>query len=207
MDSETWFSNEGNKWKTKRGIYVLEQPLLNAAYGGKPAYKIGFARNNLYTRIRDYKTSYGKAHFKVHCVYQILPGVGNRRVNFDNLTEKIIHKTLKKEKDTWTGEGEWFYNISTIMNVIYALKKEYDRDITDAHKWLFYSPHPDNQASKVINLVGEDEIPGTFKDVKYGRETRQNTTIIDGKKFNIPKTYIDADGSEVIFERKYSKKK
>ncbi len=54
MNSETFFKSEvGNDLKHKQGIYCLEQPLFKK--DGKRILQIGYARDNLYKRIRDYK--------------------------------------------------------------------------------------------------------------------------------------------------------
>lgn len=175
MDSEKWFKEEGSKWKDKSGIYVIEQPLFSLKLG-HPVYKIGYARHSLYTRIRDYKTAYGLIPFKIFCVYRIPAGVKDRRVNFDNLCERIIHATLKKYSE-WTGEGEWFKNINIIMNVIYTLKKQNEKEITVAKNWAFYSYIPEQVSINKIVLVNEKEISGTFKDLLYGRRLRSSGLI------------------------------
>ncbi len=54
MNSEEFFKSDvGNDLKHKQGIYCLEQPLFQK--DGKRIFKIGYARDNLYKRIRDYK--------------------------------------------------------------------------------------------------------------------------------------------------------
>lgn len=191
MDSNDWFKQEGSKWKDKSGIYVIEQPLFSIKLGF-PVYKIGYARHSLYTRVRDYKTAYGLIPFKIFCVYRIPAGVKGRRVNFDNLCERIIHATLKKYGE-WSGEGEWFKNIQLIMNVVYSLKKQNEEQIVEAKKWNFYSYLKEEESLNKIVLVKEKDITGTFKDIVYGRDSRhkEKTIHIDGKKYIVPIDLID----------------
>jgi hypothetical protein len=192
MNSEDWFKQEGSKWKDKSGIYVIEQPLFSLKLGF-PVYKIGYARHSLYTRVRDYKTAYGLIPFKIFCVYHIPAGVKGRRVNFDNLCERIIHATLKKYSE-WSGEGEWFKNIQLIMNVVYELKKQNEEQIPNAKKWKFYSSFQDHPSLNKIVLVKEKDITGTFKDIEYGKDglrTKEKTIYVNGKKYVVPSDLID----------------
>jgi len=63
MDSTEFFGNKGNIWKGK--FYCIEQPALsNANVKSRPVYKVGYARNSLYTRMSDYRSAYGVIPFK-----------------------------------------------------------------------------------------------------------------------------------------------
>ena len=57
MDSEEFFKSElGTYYKTRQGIYVINMPLFKEK--GKSIYKVGYARDNIEKRLKDYKTAY-----------------------------------------------------------------------------------------------------------------------------------------------------
>ena len=55
MDSEEFFKEKKADIEKKSGIYVIEGPVK---YNGERIFKIGYAHDSLYTRIRGYKTAY-----------------------------------------------------------------------------------------------------------------------------------------------------
>jgi hypothetical protein len=116
MDSKEFFQHHQKSWNGKQGIYVIEQPLFSQKLG-KKVYKIGMARQSLATRIADYRTHYGLIPFKIHLIYEVPERVGGQRANFALLTESIIMQTLTN-MGKWSTEGEWYYEIDAIMNVI-----------------------------------------------------------------------------------------
>ncbi len=48
---------------------------------GKRLFKLGYARNSLYTRMSDYRLAYGGIPFKIHCLIQIPAGDFGKRVS------------------------------------------------------------------------------------------------------------------------------
>ena len=139
MKSEEFFNKGdiyGTYFKGIQGIYVIQQPLFKK--NGRDIYKIGFARDSLYKRIRDYKTAYGPIEFNIICLWEVPEGVVRERPLFARLTEARIHLTLKPElvmKNELTDrqEGEWFYDIKAIIGVIKKLQLEYTRDFPPEH--------------------------------------------------------------------------
>ena len=148
MNSENFFKNAtGEHFKTRQGIYVINMPLFK--YKGASIYKVGYARDNLYKRIRDYKTAYGPIHFIIEATYEIPEKVFHKRPNFALLSETRIHKTLikmdianlvMKDDETDKQLGEWFFGIKDIISVIKGLQMDYENDpiIGEvAKKWKF----------------------------------------------------------------------
>lgn len=146
MDSEDFFKNQwGRYFKDKQGVYVINMPLFKE--NGKNIYKVGYARDSLYKRIRDYKTAYGPIHFRIEALYEIPEKVFHKRPNFARLSESRIHKTLiqmdknnlvMRDEETDKMLGEWFYNIKDIVAVIKGLKFEYDTDKNLKQNWQLY---------------------------------------------------------------------
>ena len=135
MNSEEFFKSQKNRWEGKSGIYVISQPLIKS--NGQDIYKVGFAKDSLYTRIRNYKTAYGPAPFLVHIVYQIPQGVMGQKGEFARHSEGRLHKTLQKVGNCAMEEevgdkkkmlGEWFYNLTDITNNVNELHREYTTD-------------------------------------------------------------------------------
>ena len=138
LDSEVFFK-EGTYFKGKQGVYVVEQPLFKNKEG-KQMFKVGFARDSLYKRLRDYKTAYGIIHFKIHAIYEVPEKVVHRRPNFARLTESRLHYSLQdklvmKHIETNKQEGEWFYDLPVILSVLKEIDLEYQQDIP---KWEIY---------------------------------------------------------------------
>jgi len=71
MDSTEFFGNKGNIWKGKSGVYCIEQPALSVAFK-TPIYKVGYARNSLYTRMSDYRSAYGVVPFRIYRLLKFL---------------------------------------------------------------------------------------------------------------------------------------
>ena len=91
MDSEVFFETKKKFIEDKSGIYVLEHPIK---FNRQRIFKIGYAHDSLYTRIRGYKTAYGPIHFKVHCAWHVPQGVFNKRVMVALQTERHLHDLL-----------------------------------------------------------------------------------------------------------------
>ena len=116
MDSELFFKDDkfNSQFKNKPGVYIIEQPVFTK-YVGYPVFKVGFAKNRLYTRISNYRTAYGLVPFKIHLLYLIPMKVQNKRVLYTYLTERVIQQTLKNY-GFWTNRGEWFSELGVINN-------------------------------------------------------------------------------------------
>lgn len=161
MNSEDFFK-DSHLWKGKQGIYVIEQPLFKN--NSKEIYKVGFARDSLYKRIRDYKTAYGPIHFTIHILLEVPEKVFHQRPNFARLTEGRIHQSLSKElvmKNPTTDrqEGEWFFNIEKIVSVIKAIKDEYINDkVYGVEKWLDYFNPKYNNITPASTIVPASSI-------------------------------------------------
>ena len=74
MNSRDFFETEGHEWKGKSGVYCIEQPALSQ-YRGKRLFKIGYARNSIYTRMSDFRSAYGIIPFTIHSLIEIPAGV------------------------------------------------------------------------------------------------------------------------------------
>ena len=117
MDSEDFFTKYKNNIMKKSGIYVLENPVK---YKDKRIFKIGYAHDSLFNRLKNYKTAYGPIHFNIHCVWNVPEGVFNKRLLTALQTERHLHDLLHSEvvmKSLVTDkkEGEWYYNIEKIL--------------------------------------------------------------------------------------------
>lgn len=222
MNSVDFFKDEkfNSQFKNKPGVYIVENPVFTK-YVGFPVYKIGFAKNSLYTRISNYRTAYGLVPFKIHLLYLIPMKVQNKRVLYTYLTERIIQQTLKNY-DFWTGTGEWFKELNIIMSVVNEVRAKHLKDIPKSKDWLFWTFNSDILPPvKKMKLVSEEEISGTFKDVVAKRHTRsgdnedpeedyefeeinsRNVATRTGaskKKLVIPKSFINVEGVDEDFE-------
>ena len=168
MDSEDFFKNE-TYFKGKQGVYIVEQPLFKDK-AGQPMYKVGFARDSLYKRLRDYKTAYGIIPFKIHAIYEVPEKVVHRRPNFARLTESRLHYSLQdklvmKNAETNKQEGEWFYDLPVILTVLKAIDLEYQQDIKQAANWAiqFNSIKYENVEPDFERLVPEEDISSKMK--------------------------------------------
>ena len=182
MDSKDFFDNKSDKdgetskfWKGKSGIYCIEQPALsNANVKSRPVYKVGYARNSLYTRMSDYRSAYGVIPFKIYCLIQIPAGVVSKRSGYTLLSEQRLHKQLKND-GRFAGANEWYFDLSHILNVMYSLFVEFQGLLKNSSKWgaYFYDKRTRYQ---LVSLIDEKEIKSKLYDgIIYGtRKTRAN---------------------------------
>jgi hypothetical protein len=122
----------------------LEQPLFNK--DGKRIFKIGYARDSLYKRNRDYKTAYGVITFTIHVIWTVPEQVVHKRANFALLTESIIHISLLQECATvdknYEQNGKLFYDIETIVATIKNIQEGYKDDGIDTDEWdVYFNPN------------------------------------------------------------------
>ena len=178
MDSTLFFKDKdiNSLYKDKSGLYVIEQPVFSEKLG-YAVYKIGYARNSLYTRISDYRTAYGLIPFKIHALYCVPNGVKNKRVNYSRWQEIVIHQTLK-DLGKYTGTGEWFKDLDTIISTFLTLRQKHVEDIDSSVKWNFWIPKNWTlRGSNVteVKLADEDKVKTQFSDLIYngGAQTRQ----------------------------------
>ena len=183
MNSEYFFKSDiGNALKTQQGIYCLEQPLFRK--DGKRIFKIGYARDSLYKRVRDYKTAFGPVPFIIHLLWAVPEKVVHKRANFALLTETIIHKSLYQEcamkDEDYKQNGEWFYEIKKIIATIKNIQEGYIyEDVKNADKWLFWiNPEYENVATRKTTraIASEKNVSSKLKDltvkdrVEFNRE-------------------------------------
>lgn len=185
MNSETFFKEEANKWKGKTGIYVISQPLIKK--NGEDIFKVGYAMKSLYTRIRDYKTAYSIAPFKIWCIWYI-PNVVGEKGRLALQTEKRIHKSLKSElvmKDDITDEqaGEWFLSLYKILGVIYGIRTEYlsnpnmiRRKVSEWDFYIHESFHKIYTRSMSKDIVSKDEIKTSLPTMIERKQRKKRTT-------------------------------
>lgn len=181
MDSKDFFGNKSSKeeetskfWKGKSGVYCIEQPALSEA-NKRPVYKVGYARNSLYTRMSDYRSAYGVIPFKIYCLIEVPAGVIGKRSGYTLLSEQRLHKQLKSEGRS-AGANEWYFDLSNILNIMYSLFVEFQGLLKSSDKWgsYFYDKRTRYQIVKVID---EKEIKSKLYDgIIYGmRKTRANS--------------------------------
>lgn len=171
MNSEEFFDKEdpyGRYFKGVQGIYVVEQPLFKV--GKKKIYKVGFARDSLYKRLRDYKTAYGPIPFLIHALIEIPEKVVHQRANFARLTEGRIHKSLKKQLvmkgEDDRQEGEWFYDIRAIISVVKGITKEYrDKNIKGSDWWIHYYNELHDNVRPSRKIASATEITSKLNDL------------------------------------------
>ena len=161
MDSRTFFDYIQKSWRNKQGIYVIENELFSNELG-KPIYKVGYARYDLAGRIGDYCTAYSPfIPFKIHLLYEVPEKVGGQRPNFALLTEKRVQNTLKK-LGKWGGEGEWFYDKDSIMEVVSLIRLEHLQKVEVSKKWTYYTTHI---SSKVLQVDSEKNVSSKLSDL------------------------------------------
>ena len=200
MNSEEFFSDtlklgEGNvtadSWKGKGGIYVLTQPLIYPFYGGKAVYKVGFAADSLYNRLRNYKTMYGKAPFFIECIFQTSTRTIKSKGNQAHLTEKQIHTALDKKKlganfINGKREGEWFFNLEEILKVILTIRADRIGTVSFSENWIFYvnpkyakivtrSMAKEAEVGKIEDV--KSTLPAAIDRTKLRRKTKGNLTV------------------------------
>jgi len=174
MDSTLFFekSDINSAFKNKSGLYIIEQPLFST-HLGYPIYKIGYARNSLYTRISNYRTAYGPINFKIHALYIVPNGVHSKRVVYASLQERVFRSTLEKLGKNVS--GEWFKDIDVILNVLFTIRKKHLEEIPKSKNWLiFTAKRLSFKGNKKINLENEENFDSKFKGTNFGRETRQS---------------------------------
>ena len=210
MDSNKFFEDKDftKRWKGKSGIYIVECPLFTK-YVGFPVFKTGYSRNSLYTRISNYRTAYGLVPFKIHALYAVPEKVLGERVNYANLTERVLQETARKYME-YAGVGEWFKNLALLLNIVFAIHKNHlERYKKKAEKWDFWTYQKQHESINPIELVSEKEIKGTFKDLVAGKHTRSGENegtddmyefvALGNKALVVPETYIDENGEEQSF--------
>jgi hypothetical protein len=172
MDSEYFFKSAiGNQLKHQQGIYCLEQPLFKK--DGKRIFKIGYARDNLYKRIRDYKTAYGVIPFTIHILWAVPEKVVHKRANFALLTESIIHKSLYHEcamkDEDYKQNGEWFFDIKKIVATVKNIQEGYIADkVSKADEWfIWFNPEYENVATRKTTraIATEKDVNSTLKGI------------------------------------------
>lgn len=180
MDSFKFFEDKqfNGKWKGKSGIYIIENPLFTS-HTKFPVYKVGYARNSMYTRISNYRTAYGLVPFKIHCMYEIHNKVIGERVNYAHLTERVLQETARKYGQ-YAGIGEWFKNLPILLNILKTIREDHlNRNLNKASTWEFYTFEDIKNSINPIQLVDEKDITGMFKDLTAGRHTRSGDNELD----------------------------
>ena len=165
MNSVDFFKKDGygKDWKGKKGVYCIEQPEFTK-YTKYPIYKIGYARNSLYTRMGDYRTAYGIVPFKIHFLLEIPAGVFGKRSGYHLLTEQRIHKTLDL-LGVNSAANEWYYDLSIITNLFYSIREELVQNIQHADNWKTYFPDiPKKTRIKKIKIIEEAAIKSKLYD-------------------------------------------
>jgi hypothetical protein len=188
MDSFEFFKNKefNDKWKNKSGVYIVENPIFTR-FVGFPVYKTGYARNSLYTRISNYRTAYGLVPFKIHAIYEVPEKVLGARVNYANLTERVLQETARKYGE-YAGIGEWFKNLPILLNILKSINKKHLEQHKYAYKWEFFTFQNLQESLNPIELVSEDTIKGTFKDLIAGKHTRSGDNdfeTIDAEEYEL----------------------
>jgi hypothetical protein len=172
MDSNLFFISEGNKWKGKSGIYCIEQEALSNKLG-KRLFKVGYARNSIWTRISDYRSAYGGIPFKIYCLIQIPAGVFGKRSGYTLLNEQRLHKQLS-EDGKGAGANEWYFDLNHIMDIMYSLYIELVGTIDSAKKWEVYF-YDAKREYNILKVIDEKEIKSKLYDgLTYGEKVLRN---------------------------------
>ena len=193
MNSEDFFKDiknnpsdiTGSKWKGKAGIYVIEQPLINHLYP-HPVFKVGFARNSLYTRLRNYKTAYGRAPITIHCIMQTGTGAKNVKGQLAHQTEKQVHEELDKlnkqadkrgEYEDGVRISEWFYDLKLILKIVASVRLEHRDRVTFSDKWLLYLEPESEQVgrtrSNAVKIGKLEDVKSSLPVATYRQSTRK----------------------------------
>ena len=179
MDSEVFFETKKKFIENKSGVYVLEGPIK---YNGKRIFKIGYAHDSLYTRIRGYKTAYGPIHFKVHCAWHVPEGVFNKRLMVALQTERHLHellhsKVVMKNEITDKKEGEWYYDIKQILITVLATRaEEINKVVNLEHTYFFISDEANiltRSNTKQIPKIIADDQSSKFKGLKPRKPSKR----------------------------------
>lgn len=203
MNSEFFFKDikerssdlTAKSWKRKQGIYVIEQPLINQYYDNKPVFKVGYARDSLYTRLRNYKTAYGRAPFTIHCIMQTGSGAKNLKGHLAHLTEKRIHEDLDKlnlaadkkgEYEDGTRISEWFYDLDKILKVITTIRTDLQNRVTFSDNWLFYiKENLGRTRSQAVKIGNIEDTKSTLPVATFRQSTRKpkGNLTVGGNQF------------------------
>ena len=188
MDSTLFFkdSSINSIYKNKSGLYVIEQPLFSEKLG-YAVYKVGYAKNSLYTRVADYRTAYGLIPFKIHALYCVPNGVKNKRVNYARWQELVIQETLRN-LGKYTGTGEWFKDLDTIISVFLGLRQKHIEEIPSSGNWNFWILKKwtlRDSAVSYVKLADENKIKTMFQDIDWqgGAQTRGMQQFDSGDQF------------------------
>ena len=180
MDSLTFFDNHQKEWSGKQGIYVIENELFSK-HLKKPIYKVGYARYDLGGRIADYRTAYSPfIHFKIHLLYEVPEKVGGQRANFALLTEKRVQNTLTKMGKR--GDGEWYYDLDAIFDVISSIRLEHLQLIEVSKKWTYYTTRI---SRKIVEVDSEKNVRSKLSELivmtqeEKDRRFRRSTKNLD----------------------------
>ena len=181
MDSDTFFLQKKKEIENKSGIYVLEHPMK---YDGRRIFKIGYAHDSLYTRIRGYKTAYGPIQFKVHCVWNVPEGVFNKRLMTALQTERHLHELMHSEvvmknPDNDKKEGEWYYDIKLILLSVLTVRAEQIAEVENVEKLYFYISDDagifTRSNVKQIPVINPDDQTSKFQGVTMRAPSKRNT--------------------------------
>ena len=181
MESEDFFKEKKAEIQGKSGVYVLESPML---YNGEHIYKIGYAHDSLYTRIRGYKTAYGPIKFKIMCAWNVPEGVFNKRLMTALQMERHLHDTLHKyvvmkKVDSNKKDGEWYYNINEILTAVQVARLKQIAEVQNVEKLFFYisdeAPKLTRSVAKTIPVINPDDQSSKFKDTTMKKPSKRNT--------------------------------
>lgn len=179
MNSEDFFKTKKQFIENKSGIYVLENPVK---YNGQRIFKIGYAHDSLYTRIRGYKTAYGPINFKVHCAWHVPEGVFNKRLMTALQTERHLHdllhsKVVMKNAETDRKEGEWYYDIKQILITVLATRAEEINKVVNLERTYFFISDEANiltrSNTKQIPKINADDQASKFKGLKPRKPSKR----------------------------------
>ena len=181
MDSEEFFIQKKSFINNKSGIYVLECPIK---YNNQRIFKIGYAHDSLYTRIRGYKTSYGPIQFKIQCAWVVPEGVFNKRLLTALQMERHLHELLHKfvvikNPDTDKKEGEWYYNIKEILTAVQKARLEQIAEVENVENLYFYisdeAPKITRSEAKKVPVINMDDQSSKFKGLTLREPSKRNT--------------------------------
>jgi len=177
MNSIDFFNTEGKKWKGKSGVYCIEQPALSQ-YAEKRLFKIGYARNSIYTRMSDYRSAYGIVPFTIHSLIEIPAGVFGKRSGYTLLNEQRLHRQL--EDDGYNaGANEWYLNFNQVMNVMYSLYVELVGTIDSAKNWNVFFGDKKTQF-RILKIIDEKDIKKSkiYDNIIYGEGMRLRSNTL-----------------------------
>jgi hypothetical protein len=205
MNSDTFFTKYGKEIRGKSGVYVLENPL---EYQGQRIFKIGYAHDSLYTRIRGYKTAYGPIQFKIHAVWHVPEGVFNKRLMTALQTERhlhdILHKYIVMKDENDKKLGEWYYNIQEILTAVETTRaKEIAIVVGIDEAFYFISDEVGNltrSKAKTVPKIDPDEQSSKFKGLTMRNPSKRNKP---SKKYNSDEYELEPNKSREKKKNKY----